>query len=254
MVALSSLFPALSCAIGVDSPWCCGSNTKPNITTQPHSRYPPETKLEWSLKKLHYADKSSSFASRADRLIILCGIAKVLNSGGYRGLHANGLKPKHVEAMVKHWKTKVSPRTGQTISTATIKYRMSVLRWWAKSVGKPNVVPRSNDSLGIPRRVYALNTFKAVQLQQSHLDRIRCPYIRAGLELQATFSLRREEALKIQPAVTDDVTPYAGNRVVQRGYCRTGDRGLDGSLIKVDIASTLLALLSGLPSQLLTSS
>ncbi len=130
-------------------------------------------------------------------------MAETLESLGFRRLEAAGLKPRHVDALVDHWHTEVSARTGRLISTGAIKNRMSHLRWWARQVGKPNMIPKNNDALGIARRVYASNVSRAQTLSEAHKALIPCPYIRASLALQAAFGLRREEAMKIQPDVAD---------------------------------------------------
>ena len=49
-------------------------------------------------------------------------MANELHTMGYRKIQARSLKPKHIEALVKHWQEK-------DLSIGTIKNRMTALRW-----------------------------------------------------------------------------------------------------------------------------
>ncbi len=123
-------------------------------------------------------------------------IANQLHVLGFHGMGASSLKPKHVDALVKHW-------LDQDLSTGTIKNRMAVLRWWAQKVDKQNVVARSNDHYGIPNRQFVTNTSKAKVVNAPDLEKISDPYVRMSLELQQAFGLRREEAIKFRPGFAD---------------------------------------------------
>ena len=57
-------------------------------------------------------------------------------------LRARNLKGKHVEFLVADWKRR-------ELSMGTMANYMSHLRWFAKAIGKPNIVRRSNASYGI---------------------------------------------------------------------------------------------------------
>jgi integrase len=80
---------------------------------------------------------------------------------------------------------------------------MSALRWWAAKVNKQNVVARSNDHYGLPRRQYANGANRATVLDEDKLARVTDPHVRMSLELQEAFGLRREEAIKIRPHLAD---------------------------------------------------
>lgn len=96
-----------------------------------------------------------------------------------------------------------------------MRNRCAHLRWWAEHTGKPGVVP-SNSELGLPARGYD-PTPKAHELDH-RLDSVASPHVRASLELQAAFGLRREEAMKIQPATADE-----GDRLRLEGsWCKGG--------------------------------
>ena len=69
-------------------------------------------------------------------------VSRDLKAMGYRLPGAGSLKPKHVAALVAHWK-------GSGISDATIKNRMSWVRWWAMKTSKPGLVPKDNGELGL---------------------------------------------------------------------------------------------------------
>ncbi|PCJ55454.1 MAG: 3-deoxy-7-phosphoheptulonate synthase, partial [Candidatus Hydrogenedentota bacterium] len=50
---------------------------------------------------------------------------------------AQSLKPKHVTALIDHWRS-------SDIATGTLKNRLSHLRWWARKIGKHNVLAKQN--------------------------------------------------------------------------------------------------------------
>lgn len=123
-------------------------------------------------------------------------IANQLHELGYRKMTDRSLKPKHIEALVKHW-------FDQSLSIGTIKNRMAAIRWWAHKVDKQNVVARSNEHYGIPDRRFITNESKARTVTNSELDKVRDQHVRMSLELQQAFGLRREEAIKFQPCFAD---------------------------------------------------
>ena len=152
--------------------------------------------LNFQLKQLCHRNQEGSFATRATRERILTLVANQLHDLGFRHLAVQGLKPKHVEALVQHW-------TAEGLSAGTIKNRMAELRWWAEKIAKQNVVARTNDHYGIPERRFVSNESKARVLQDGDLAKITDPYIALSLRFQAAFGLRREESLKIRPGVAD---------------------------------------------------
>jgi len=111
-------------------------------------------------------------------------------------MSAQSLKPKHVEALVKHWFV-------EGLAIGTIKNRMAVIRWWAQKVDKQNVVAKSNEHYGIPDRRFVTNESKAKTVTRQQLDKVRDEHVRMSLELQQAFGLRREEAMKFQPSFAD---------------------------------------------------
>ena len=126
-------------------------------------------------------------------------MADQLDSLGYRSMKANSLKPKHVIALTNLWNT-------QGISIGSRKNRLSTLRWWAKKIGKQNVVAKNNTAYGIGSRNFVANQSKSQALDLYKLAKISDPRTRLSLRLQAAFGLRREEAIKFRPryAIQED--------------------------------------------------
>ncbi len=153
-------------------------------------------RLNYQLKQLCKRNRDGSFGTQVQRERNLTLIANQLHDLGFRDMQATSLKPKHVEALVKHW-------LDSEIAVGTIKNRMAAIRWWAAKVGKQNAVARSNAHYGIPCRQYANGTNRAKALDEDKLARVTDPHIRMSLELQREFGLRREEAMKIQPHLSD---------------------------------------------------
>ena len=152
--------------------------------------------LNYQLKKLCRQSREGSYATQVRRERDLTLIANQLHELGYRKMGAQSLKPKHVEALTKHWLD-----TG--ITAGTIKNRMAAIRWWAYKVNRQNVVARSNEHYGIPDRRFVTTESKAKTVAGSELDKVGDQHVRMSLELQQAFGLRREEAMKFQPSFAD---------------------------------------------------
>ena len=152
--------------------------------------------LNFTLKQLCKQCREGSYATQRNRERILTLAANELHQMGYRRMQARSLKPKHIEALVKHWQEK-------NLSIGTIKNRMAALRWWATKVNKLNVIARSNEHYGIPDRRFVTNESKAKELTENQLNKVKDIHVRMSLELQRAFGLRREEAMKFQPSYAD---------------------------------------------------
>lgn len=152
--------------------------------------------LNYQLKELCRKNRDGSYATQAQRLALLTLMANQLHELGYRQMEAQSLKPKHIEALVKHW-------LGADLAIATMKNRMAALRWWAEKVGRQNVIARSNDHYGIPERQFVTNVSKAQAVDADALAKVRDEHVRVSLELQQAFGLRREEAIKFIPSYAD---------------------------------------------------
>jgi hypothetical protein len=66
--------------------------------------------LNYQLKQLCRRNRDGSYRTQADRERQLTLIANQLQALGYRKMNAQSLKPKHVEALVKHWQGELSNR------------------------------------------------------------------------------------------------------------------------------------------------
>ncbi len=155
--------------------------------------------LNYQLMKLCKANRDGSFSTQATRRRILDRIANQLHELGYKHMQAKSLKPKHVEVLVSLWKD-------QDLSVGTLKNLLSGLRWWARHVGKPDIIPKNNDAFDIGKRSQVAEESKAWELKEAQWEKISDPYVRLSLHLQAAFGLRREEAIKFRPnyAIKDD--------------------------------------------------
>ncbi len=152
--------------------------------------------LNYQLKQLCRRNRDGSYKTQVDRERQLTLIANQLHGLGYRRMNTLSLKPKHVEALVKHWQR-------EEITVGTIKNRLSVIRWWAQKVNRQNVIARSNDHYGIPDRRFVTSISKARTVTVADLEQVRDLHVRMSLELQQAFGLRREEAIKFQPNYAD---------------------------------------------------
>ncbi|MFQ5545602.1 MAG: phage integrase N-terminal domain-containing protein [Acidiferrobacterales bacterium] len=152
--------------------------------------------LEYGLHQLTRQHRDGSYATQRDRRRTLSLAARQLHRTlNFRLPHARALKPKHVAALVTHWKA--------TVSVATQKNRIAALRWWADKVGKGNVVATTNAQLGVGKRAYRLNVSKAISHPEAAIQRVKDPYVAMGLRLQQVFGLRRAEAMKLRPGLAD---------------------------------------------------
>ncbi len=175
--------------------------------------------LNWDLLQLQRRHSDGSHATRRERSYALARMADALHEAGYRGLRAKGLKGKHVEALVRHW------RTGR-VSDATIMNRMAHLRWWAERVGKGNLV-KSNADYGIHARSHVSDGTKRRDLDAAKLALVTDAHVKMALRLQAAFGLRREEAIKFAPSYAD-----RGDRIVVKASTAKGGRAREVPVVK----------------------
>ena len=175
--------------------------------------------LNYDLKRLQREHDDGSHGTRTARSYALAQIADTLHELGFKGLRAAGLRRKHVVALVKEWK-----RQGRSIGT--MKNRMAHLRWWAKRIGRPGLVP-SNTELDIARREYVTNEDKSVVLDRAKLALVTDPHVAMALRLEAAFGLRREEAIKFRPSRDD-----RGDRIRLKGSTTKGGRPREVPILK----------------------
>jgi hypothetical protein len=167
--------------------------------------------LEYELKGICRRNRDGSRMTQAQREQRLRLIARQLHSLGYRNMRASSLKPKHVRALVQDWQAR-------ELSPGTIKNRLADLRWWAEKVGKPAVLAHDNRHYGLEPRVFVTGQSKARAITQQQLERVDDRHVRMSLRLQAVFGLRREEAIKFQPAYAD----RSDHILLKASWCKGG--------------------------------
>ena len=168
--------------------------------------------LNYGLKHLVHRANEGSFGTRAARETILQQAANTLHDLGYRNLKPQGIKPKHVDALVKHWQER-------ELSCGTIKNRLAHVRWWANKVGKSGVVARDNDHYDVKRRVYVTGDNKARDLPADQLRNVTDLHVKMSMRLQAEFGLRREESIKFSPSYADK-----GDKIVLKASWTKGGK------------------------------
>ena len=153
-------------------------------------------RLEYELKQMTYHNRDGSYATQKRRRTSLSRFARELHELGFNQMSVHSLKRKHIDALLNLWFERGT-------SVGTIKNNMSFIRWWARKVGKEDIVPLDNQSLTIPSRSLIPDETKAQYLGQAELDSIQDDRIRLSIELQQEFGLRKEECLKFTPSYAD---------------------------------------------------
>lgn len=153
-------------------------------------------RLEYELKQMTYHNRDGSYVTQTRRRKDLSRFARELHSLGFNQMSVHSLKRKHVDALLKLWFERGS-------SAGTIKNNMSHIRWWARKVGKEDIIPLDNQALTIPSRSLIPEETKAQYLSKAELDSISDVRIRLSIQLQQEFGLRREECLKFTPSYAD---------------------------------------------------
>lgn len=149
--------------------------------------------LRQSVKAHIQRHNSGSFSTRAVRKELWLKLADDLYQVGIQLTNIAQLKAKHVVKVIQHWHS-------QHLSAGTLKNRMAHVRHLWQSLLKHEKLP-SNDQLWIAKRSYVPKRNRAVI--DPDFSSIKSPQIRASLELQRVFGLRREESLKIKPFLAD---------------------------------------------------
>lgn len=165
--------------------------------------------LAFDLKTIALGSGEGSYLTRTQRHRGLQLVARELRALGYRLPGAGSLKPRHIEALVGHWKQ-------SRLSAGTLKNRMGWLRFWAQKVRKSNVIPRENDALGIEQR----RAFSGNRAHITHADKVVTlpERMQLAIKLQMAFGLRLEESLKFRPAQAD-----RGDCIsLQSSWCKGG--------------------------------
>ena len=153
------------------------------------------------LVRLCRRNKTGSYGTQKNRQRGLNAMAKDLKELGYKLPSARSIKPKHVLALTEKWH-------GNDIGVATMRNRLSWLRWWAEKVDKPAIIPKANAELNLPDE-FTPQPNRAVKLDLKKWAKVNCLHVRATLLLQSAFGLRREEAIKFRPKIADRNTYIA---------------------------------------------
>ena len=164
------------------------------------------------LAKLTWFHQEGSYNTRRGRRAIVKMVAAQLGEMGFRQLRARNLKAKHADALIERWKE-------EGLSFGTLKNRMGVLRWMYEKAGKGFVLLSRNADYGIGNRQYTTNENKAREITLESLDRVKSAHVRLSVELQRSFGLRREEAMKIVVAWANQ-----GDKLVLKGSWTKGGR------------------------------
>lgn len=165
--------------------------------------------LAFSLRTLCQHNDDGAAATRANRLHGLMAISRDLKALGFKLPDAGSLKPKHVDALLSHWKS-------AGVSDATVKNRLSWVRWWAMKTRKPGLMPKDNAALGLAEK----EAFKGHRAAITARDRMEGlpERMQLALRLQMAFGLRLEESLKFRPGYADK-----GNAVTLKdSWCKGG--------------------------------
>ena len=174
--------------------------------------------LEWDLMQLLKRNRDGSSATQYTRAKTLKNFTKLIYASGARNKRIWNLKQKDFTKVIHTWRNEISAN-GEPVSDATLKNRVAALRWVAEKIGKPHLVPKENHGLGLRPRVVISEESKARFLANQLLSRITNQYVKYSLRLQAAFGLRREEAMKIQPAWAD-----RGDKLVLKASWTKGGR------------------------------
>lgn len=168
-------------------------------------------KLKHHLHVLCNRNRDGSFVTQANRKQILLLCARDLKLVGYNQINSlRSLKPKHIEALVKHWKE-------QGLAASTIKNRMSNLRWVAEKINRPYIIKDDNGYYDIEGWVNDRSN-KALPFTSESINTIRDKYVQSSAILIKAFGLRRKESIKICPKKAD-----AGDKLkLRRSWCKGG--------------------------------
>lgn len=135
-----------------------------------------------------------SHESRYDYLMNIRNMVREWHAAGYQLSNIRHVKLKHVNFLVKQWQE-------NGIATATIKNRLSQLRYLSQLINKPDMMPETNNEMNVGQRSYIAAESKAIL--EVDLSKFEDPFIQYSVRLQQQFGLRREEAIKFVVSYAD---------------------------------------------------
>src|ERR1039457_4255255 len=104
----------------------------------------PPRQLECDLRDICRRNPQGPYATQIDRQCTLLLCARQLFEKGVRGKLAVNLNDTDIRVLVTDWHE-------QEIPAATIRNRLSYLRWLARKIGKPQLIAQSNRAYGAER-------------------------------------------------------------------------------------------------------
>lgn len=149
-------------------------------------------RLAYHILQLQKKDREGSIATQKVRIRTLNLCVEQLHEAGFKtnNMTLKDLKGRHINALLERWRD-------DGLSVGTIKNRLSALRWLADKIGNKELL-KSNEELGIEKRVYITNKNKATDLEQTFDFSKLSEFVFLSVCLQEQFGLRREEAMKFQ--------------------------------------------------------
>jgi integrase len=146
-------------------------------------------------------NKIVSNETRQQRAEVLFSIFRELHEIGYKLENPRNLGGRHVEALVQRWR--------ERLGAAAIQRKLSILRTFAKWIGKPGLVPPTTKLAPEARRTYIAKRDKswsaACQNWRDIIAKVKADDVWVGtqLEMMWAFGLRRKEAICLRPVVAD---------------------------------------------------
>lgn len=139
------------------------------------------------------ANPQGSHMTRRHRQVALFQIAKSLFDQ-FRLEKLENLKRKHADYIVEEWKR-------QDKGNGNLQNNLSHLRWVLDKLGRPNLIGKSNRSLGIPSRDRETRQGKTIDegLLSAVLNKLKNAKIQAMVMLGRHFGMRFEEASLFRP-------------------------------------------------------
>ncbi len=188
-----------------------------------------------------------SDATQEGRAQILRQAIKVLHELGFQLINPENFGERHVEALVRRWEA-------QGLSAATLQWRMSVLRTFAKWIGKNGMVRGAEAYLADPskaKRKYVPEKKKTwsasgVDIAAKILEIAEDdPVVAVHLLAMLAFALRAREAWCLCPHLANHKTYLAVNVGTKGDRDRTVPIETEGQRAVLDLLKRYVTSLSG---------
>ena len=103
------------------------------------------TPLQWDIRNVLRANRDGVRTTQYQRQAMLFQFAGDVYALGHRGKRLPKIGNRHVERVVERWKY-------EGVSDATIKNRLSAIRWLGQKINKPNLGYDNNAQFGLGDR------------------------------------------------------------------------------------------------------